>query len=158
MCEDLINCPSQLSHRYHLQRRQQRWKKVTEVTSSSLSGLHFGRYIAGADCNYISLFHALRVSLALKKGIAPEHWANRLLVMLEKMFGEHFVSKFQAILLMESDFNAMNKKVYGARMLDEAWKYKLVPEEIFSKKNRTADNGGLAKSTTLSKNLGFRQQ
>ncbi len=31
-------------------------------------------------------------------------------------------------------------------MLEEAWKYKLVPEEIFSKKNRTANDGGLAKT------------
>ncbi len=38
---------------------QKRWKKVKEDTSSSYSGLHFGHYIAGADCNYISQFHAL---------------------------------------------------------------------------------------------------
>jgi len=41
------------------ERWQQRWKKVKEDTSSSQSGLHFGRYIAGTDCNYISQFHAL---------------------------------------------------------------------------------------------------
>ncbi len=31
-------------------------------------------------------------------------------------------------------------------MLEEARKYKLVPEEIFSEQNRTADDGGLAKT------------
>ena len=36
---------------------------------------------------------------------------------------------------MEADFNAMNKEVYGVRMLEEARKYKLVPEEIFSEQN-----------------------
>jgi hypothetical protein len=46
---------------------------------------------------------------------------------------------------MEADFNAMNKEVYRARMLDEVQKYKLILEEIFSKKNRTANEGGLAK-------------
>ena len=45
---------------------QQRWKKVNEDTSLSQSGLHFGHYIAGTDCNYILQFHALRVLLALK--------------------------------------------------------------------------------------------
>ena len=54
------------------ERWQQRWKKVKEDTSSSQSGLHFGPYIAGADCDYISQLHALRVSLTLKKGIALE--------------------------------------------------------------------------------------
>jgi hypothetical protein len=52
------------------ERWQQWWKKIKEDTSSSQSGLHFGHYIAGTDCNYISQFHVLRVSLALKKGIA----------------------------------------------------------------------------------------
>jgi hypothetical protein len=35
---------------------------------------------------------------------------------------------------MEADFNAMNKEVYGVRMLEVARKYKLIPEEIFSEK------------------------
>ncbi len=109
-------------------------------------GLHFGHYIAGADCDYISQFHALCVLLALKKGIVLERWSNGLLVMLEKTFGVCLVSKLRVILLMEADFNAMNKEVYGVRMLDTARKYKLVPEEIFSEKNRMADNGDLAKT------------
>ena len=110
------------------------------------SGLHFGHYIAGADCNYISQFHTLGISLTLKKGIALERWANGLSVMLEKMFGVWLVLKLQAILLIEADFNAMNKEVYRVRMLEEAIKYKLVPEEIFSEHNRTTNDGGLAKT------------
>jgi hypothetical protein len=47
------------------ERWQQQWKRVKEDTSSSQSGLHFGHYIAGVDCKYISQFHALRISLAL---------------------------------------------------------------------------------------------
>ncbi len=66
--------------------------------------------------------------------------------MLKKMFGVRLVSKLRAILLMEADFNVMNKEVYGVRMLEEARKYKLIPEEIFSKKNRMMDDGGLAKT------------
>jgi hypothetical protein len=128
------------------ERWQQRWKKVKEDTSLSLSGLHFRHYIAGVDCDYISWFHALRVSLALKKGIALECWENGLSVMLEKMFGVRLVSKLWAILLMEADFNATNKEVYGVRMLEEARTYKLVPEEIFSEQNHMADDGGLAKT------------
>jgi hypothetical protein len=49
------------------ERWQQQWKKVKEDTSSSLSGHHFGHYIAGADCNNISQFHVHHVSLALNK-------------------------------------------------------------------------------------------
>jgi hypothetical protein len=63
-----------------------------------------------------------------------------------KTFGVRLVSKLRAIFLMEADFNAMNKGVYGVQMLDTARKYKLVPKEIFREKNRMADNGGLAKT------------
>ncbi len=40
--------------------------------------------------------------------------------MLENMFGMRLVSKLRAILLMEADFNAMNKEVYNVWMLDNA--------------------------------------
>jgi hypothetical protein len=66
--------------------------------------------------------------------------------MLEKMFRVRLVLRLRAILLMEADFNAMNKEVYGVRMLDEIRKYKLIPEEIFSEKNWMADDGSLAKT------------
>ena len=90
--------------------------------------------------------HALCFSLALKNRIALERWSNGLLVLLEKMFEVHLVSKLRAILLMEANFNAMHKEAYEVWMLEEAKKYKLIPEEIFSKKNCMADDGGLAKT------------
>jgi hypothetical protein len=128
------------------ERWQQRWKTIKEDTLSSQSGLHFGHYIAGANCDYISQFHTLRVSLALKKGVALERWSKGLSVMLEKMYGVRLVSKLRAILLMEADFNATNKEVYGVHMLDNARRYNLIPEEIFSEQNRTANDGGLSKT------------
>jgi hypothetical protein len=65
---------------------------------------------------------------------------------VRKMFGVRLVSKLRTILLMEADFNVTNKEVYGVRMLDVVRKYKLILEEIFSKKNRTANDGGHAKT------------
>lgn len=46
---------------------------------------------------------------------------------------------------MEADFNGMNKIIFGERMMDNVRKYKLMPEEIFSEKNREASDGGMAK-------------
>ena len=65
--------------------------------------------------------------------------------MLEKMFGCTLVSKLRAILLMEADFNFANKLVYGVRTMDNVRKRDLMPEEIYSEKGRTADDGSLAK-------------
>jgi hypothetical protein len=54
--------------------------------------------------------------------------------------------KLRAILLMETNLNAINMIVYGNRMLHNAWEHNLMLEEIFSKKNRMANNGTLYKT------------
>ncbi len=46
---------------------------------------------------------------------------------------------------MEADFNATNKTIYGFRMLANARKYQLMPEEVFRERNRLADDGTLSK-------------
>jgi hypothetical protein len=65
--------------------------------------------------------------------------------MLEKTLGVTLVTKLRAILLMEADFNATNK-IYGNRMMAKARGHNLMPEEIFSKQNRMADDGTLSKT------------
>ena len=65
--------------------------------------------------------------------------------MLEKIFGCSLITKLRSILLMEADFNAANKTIYEVWMLANARKYQLMPEEIFSKRNRLADDGTLSK-------------
>jgi hypothetical protein len=65
--------------------------------------------------------------------------------MLEKIFGCSLITKLRSILLMEADFNATNKTIYGIRMLANAHKYRLMPEEVFSERNRLADDGTLSK-------------
>jgi hypothetical protein len=124
---------------------QQAWKKKKESTSSSHSGLHFGHYISGADSDLISDLHALKCSIALHHGIALSRWKFGLCVMLEKSPGVRLISKLRAILLMEADFNAANKILFGQRMLHNTRKYNLMPDEIFSEKQRMADDGILSK-------------
>ena len=110
-----------------------------------MSGLSFGHYKAGAQSQIISHFHALKSSLLLRRGIALNCWSHGLSVMLEKMVGCSLVTKLRSILLMESDFNFANKTIYGGRMLDNVRKYNLMPGEICSERNITADDGTLAK-------------
>jgi hypothetical protein len=46
---------------------------------------------------------------------------------------------------MEADFNATNKIVYGNRLMKNVRKHNQMPDKIFSKKNRMADDGTLCK-------------
>ena len=122
------------------------WQVVNEETSSSESGLHFGHYVAGSASDIISYYHAARVTVVIAHAIQLERWSRGLSVMLEKTLGVTLVTKLRAILLMEADFNATNKIIYGNRMMGNARKYDLVPEEIFSERNRMADDGTLSKT------------
>jgi hypothetical protein len=121
------------------------WSKATEETSSSVSGRHFSHYKAGLRSAYISHRQALFASLSIKRGIVLERWSQGLSVMLEKIFRCALITKLWLILLMEANFNATNKTVYGIRMLADVQKYKLMPEEVYSKRNRLADDGTLTK-------------
>jgi hypothetical protein len=108
---------------------------VNKETLSSESGIHFGHYIVGCKSDIIAHYHTAQVSVILAHAIQLERWSQGLSVMLEKTLGNMLVTKLRAILLMEADFNATNKIVYGSRMLNNAREYKQMPEEIFSKKN-----------------------
>jgi hypothetical protein len=46
---------------------------------------------------------------------------------------------------MEANLNATNKIVYGNRMLYNVRKHDLMPKEIYSEKNRLANDGTLVK-------------
>jgi hypothetical protein len=125
------------------------WRTAKEETSSSKSGMHFGHYVAGSLSECIDDFHALKATLLLHHGLVLDRWAQGLLVMLQKMFGCLLITKLHSILLLEADFNGTNKQVYGIRMLANARKHKLMPENIYSKQNRMADDGTPTKVITF---------
>jgi hypothetical protein len=58
--------------------------------------------------------------------------------MLEKTLGVPLVMKLREILLMEGDFNATNKIIYGVQMLNNG--HQLMPEEIFSRQRDIMQN------------------
>ena len=111
------------------------WSKAKETTSSAISGRHFGHYKAGTKSPYICYLQALHATLIVKRGVVLDRWAQGLSVMLEKIFGCSLITKLRSILLMEGDFNTSNKLVYGIGMLEQARKYKMMPEEVFSERN-----------------------
>ena len=59
------------------------------------------------------------------------------------MYSVKLITKLRTILLMEADFNTANKMVYGDKMLGNAHKYKLMPDEIYNERGRTANDGAL---------------
>jgi hypothetical protein len=121
------------------------WRRAQEKTFSLESRLHFGHRLASASLPLLSHLHATRCLIALWHGFGYKRWSWGLLVMLEKIKGCSVVTKLRSILLMEADFNAVNKIIYGQQMLQNVRKYSCMPDEICSEKNQTANNGTLTK-------------
>ena len=46
---------------------------------------------------------------------------------------------------MEAEVNHSNKEIFGFRMRDSARKCGFIPEEVYSERVKTADDGTLAK-------------
>ncbi len=109
------------------------WRRAKEETLSSYSGLSFLHYIASISSPYISHFHALKATLLFHHGLVLNRWFQGLSVMLQKVFGCSLITKLRSILLMEANFNGANKTVFGIRMLENARKHWMMPEEVFSK-------------------------
>ena len=65
--------------------------------------------------------------------------------MLEKTPGCCLIEKLRSIILIEADFNANNKEVFGVNMMENVRRRGLMMEEIFSEVGKTAEDGGLAK-------------
>jgi hypothetical protein len=65
--------------------------------------------------------------------------------MLEKILGYQLINKFRSILLMEADFNSINKILFGIRMLNMVRLYGFIPDEIISERNCMAEEGTLSK-------------
>ncbi len=110
-----------------------------------VSRRHFSHYKAGLHSACISHLQLLFASIIIKRGIVLEWWSQGLFVMLEKIFGCALITKLQSILLMEANFNATNKTIYGIRMMANVWKYALMPEEVYSKRNCLVDDRTLSK-------------
>ena len=124
---------------------RQYWAIANEETSLSESGPHFGYYIVGNMSNVIAHYHAARVTVVLAHAMQLKRWSRGMSFMLEKMLGVTLVTKLWSILLMEVDFDATNKIMYGVRMMGQACKHHMMPDEIYSVKNRMADDGTLTK-------------
>ena len=134
-----------ISYIYSPEHFKNSWKGVDERISSSPSTRHFGHYIASSKSDLLSNIFALIITTANKYGITLERWLCGLTCMLEKKPGVSLIEKLRAIVLLEADYNKAIKEMFGMRMLMLAREYGLIPDEIFSERGRTSDDGALAK-------------
>ena len=88
-----------------------------EKILSSKSSLYYRHYKAYCLYCLISSVQYAFVNLVLKISSPLEHWYYRVLVILEKFKGVIDVTKLQAILLLEENFNALYKIIFNTRVI-----------------------------------------
>ena len=111
------------------------WKGARERTSSSLSGRHFGHYKAAAQHHKLAEIHASIAHIASTTGHCLTRWCKGLTVMLEKEAGNIRVDKLRAILLMEADFNFVNKLLFGHRLVKQIESFNRFPDELYGSRS-----------------------
>ncbi len=82
-------------------------------------------------------------------GCPLERWGHGLQVLLEKIAGVALVTKLRAILLMEGDFNYMNKWIFGKEAISKLYKMGYIPGDQYSQKESTAKDARLNNRLTM---------
>ena len=70
------------------------------------------------------------VNIAIANQRPLERWRSRVSVILEKSKGYINIAKLRAILLLEADFNALNKIVFNTKLIPSLERTNSIPYEI----------------------------
>jgi hypothetical protein len=125
------------------------WRRFKEQTSSSISRIHAGHYKMTTYSDVITNFLSWKITLIACGGCPPDCWGHGLQVMLEKVAGVALVNKLRAILLMEADFNYMNKWVFGHEAINKMYALCYVSKDQYSQKESTAEDAKLDNKLTM---------
>jgi Reverse transcriptase (RNA-dependent DNA polymerase) len=115
-----------------------RWNRSREFTSTGTSGLHFGHFQASCKDRDLCQLDRWMTEYALSTGYSFKRWQKGIDVMIPKKSGSNRVDKLRTIVLMEPDFNFVNKLI-GKRTMAMAEKAgTLAPEQFGSRKKKSA--------------------
>ena len=70
------------------------------------------------------------VNLVVRNTTPLDWWRNRVSIILEKLYSNIKVTNLRAILLLETDFNALNKIIFNNRVIPVIEASNSIPEEI----------------------------
>ena len=126
------------------------WSRVKEKKSSSHSGRHFGVYKAVTQDDQLLTIFTNAFNIPFVHGISYDRWSNFLDVMTFKEKGNIRVDKLRTLILGEADWNMGGRIHINRRMLQNAEKHDLIPEEHYGGRHgHKATDAVLTKRLTL---------
>jgi hypothetical protein len=124
------------------------WTKMPEHKGSEPHGLHNGHFKAGATSVILASCDSLFRAIPFATGLVPKQWLHLMNFAIEKSPGEIRVIMMRTIQMMNSEFQANNKKVGKAAMV-YAEHHGLIPKgQCGSRKQHQAIDLALTKRLT----------
>jgi hypothetical protein len=125
------------------------WKRCREYTSTGTSGLRFGHFLASTQDLEIGEIDRWLMEISFQKGFIPARWKSGIDVMIPKKVGSIWASQLRTIVLMEPDFNFVNK-LFGRRLMRNAEVHgSIAPEQFGSRKHKSAIIHAVNKQLTV---------
>jgi len=122
------------------------WKSIKEKKASSWSGRYNAVYKAFCYDPYLLKQLTLSMNLPFISGVAYSRWYEFLDIMSFKKQNSIHVNSLRTIIISEADWNAAGKVFITRRMMRNAEKMKLLPEEhLGGRKGKKSTDGGLTK-------------
>lgn len=117
---------------------QDGWRKCKEYTTSGKSGIHFGHFKASCMDPILTKLDRCMLEILLKSGYSLKRWLQCVDVMIPKKADSNRVDKLRTIVLLEADFNYMNKLI-GKRVMHNAEAHNnIAPEQYGSRKRKSS--------------------
>jgi Reverse transcriptase (RNA-dependent DNA polymerase) len=124
------------------------WHKCREYTSCGKSGIHFGHFKASCQNVKSREVDWILAEIPLRTGYSMSRWQVGIDVMIPKK-NNHRAASLRTIVLMETDFNFLNK-IIGKRVMRHAEQMDTIaPEQYGSRKNKSALLHATNKQLTL---------
>ena len=97
----------------------------------------------------VTNFLAKKITLIARGRCPPDQWGHGLQVLLEKTADVALVTKLCAMLLMEGDFNYINKWIFGHKAINKLYALGYVPRYQYSQKESTAKDARMDNRLTI---------
>ena len=125
------------------------WKSARENTSSGPSVLHFGVLKAHAHSLSLASFDCWMTEIPRRSGYSPCRWRKAIDAVLWKKPGVFLLETTRTIVLLEPDFNFLNKHVSRIAMINAELFNQLAKEQYGSRRyHRSIDQGSNKRLTT----------
>lgn len=102
------------------------WSRNKENKGSEPHGLHNGHFKAALESPLVSCCDAIFRNIPVNTGFVPDNWKHLMNFAIEKKPGEFRLSKMRTIQMMNSEFQANNKKM-GKTVMKFAEEHQLIP-------------------------------